>query len=205
MAGACAYICATVQMKCWKCWVEGLGARPRLLATHQPIHKGIVGRTKQQTRPVTNRTIIFAFSRWITIEGSILYPPPWFEPSPSIHLTNSNKFQQFESRLEANPSQWEYHWFPCLPTLEASSFQYALCHYLFFKLILMVYVKVICTPTSSNTRSELAHYSDITKLTFETLKYVGPTTPGGPDVELWGTAEVTDPYLRWIASRVNTK
>jgi len=56
--------------------------------------------------------------------------------------------------------------------------------------------EVLAIP-SSRTQLELPHYSDVSKLTFETMKYIGPTIPGGPDVELWGTAKVWLFYLSY--------
>ena len=59
-----------------------------------------------------------------------------------------------------------------------------------FKYVLTFEFKVFAIPPPPITQPELPHYSDVSKLTFQNMKYIGPTKPGGPDVELWGTAEV---------------
>ncbi|KAH8592927.1 hypothetical protein B0O99DRAFT_224553 [Bisporella sp. PMI_857] len=50
-------------------------------------------------------------------------------------------------------------------------------------------ISVLASPAQFSAAGGFGTYNDISKLTFETMKYIGPTTPGGPDVELYGTAE----------------
>ena len=73
-----------------------------------------------------------------------------------------------------------------------------------FQRILTFRLEVFADPVSSNTRPELPHYSDVSKLNFQTMKYIGPTSPGGPDVELWGTAKVWDTLLQemWVVINI---